>query len=45
MDSQVKQVLVVASRTATSDRLMREIEARGDWRLSVHAADSRRHRS
>jgi hypothetical protein len=28
MDSQVRQVLVVASKTATSDRLMKEIEAR-----------------
>ena len=28
MGSQVKQVLVVASKTANSDRLMREIEAR-----------------
>ena len=28
MESQVKQVLVVASKTASSDRLMREIEAR-----------------
>jgi hypothetical protein len=28
MGSQVKQVLVVASRTANSDRLMKEIEAR-----------------
>ena len=28
MESQVKQVLVVASKTANSDRLMREIEAR-----------------
>ena len=28
MRSQVKQVLVVASKTANSDRLMKEIEAR-----------------
>ena len=28
MESQVKQVLVVASKTANSDRLMKEIEGR-----------------